>query len=81
MYYLDANSEQLTLRSSSQQESMHRWLAEAMPGTHRTVETAHLAFVDVQFRCAVLGTLFNLCELHAGQCAFQPCSVRVLAGS
>lgn len=54
MYYDLPNGERRTIRSSSQLESLHRFLNESMPGTHMGIEGADMAIIDFCFRCEQL---------------------------
>jgi hypothetical protein len=51
MYYTDDDHNPRTLRSSSQGEARHRWVARDLrSGVHKTTETAHTSYVNSQFK-------------------------------
>ena len=50
MYFRDANGKLRTVRGTSQLESIHRFLAEFMPGTHMGVEGADAALTHFGYR-------------------------------
>lgn len=54
MYYADGAGNLRTIRSSSQLESLHRFLYESLPGTHMSLEGAEMAVIDFCFRYAHL---------------------------
>ncbi len=50
MYYMDRDGNLRTIRSSSQLESMHRFLKEDMPGTNMGIQSADYAIVNFSFK-------------------------------